>query len=145
MEKLAAYKNKICELVSYNDAAADSMSTANGINPWQMIYVFDGSSSTKVVCEGYSKAFQYLCDLSSFSGDVECHTMGGTMSGGTGAGGHMWNVVTMDDGKNYLVDVTNCNTGTIGSPDKLFLAHTTKSQNANQTHTAARFPMVRLW
>ena len=135
VEKLAAYKNEICKLVSYNDTAADSMNTANGINPWQMIYVFDENSNTNVVCEGYSKAFQYLCDLSSFSGDIECHTVNGTMSGGKGAGGHMWNVVTMDDGKNYLVDVTNCDTGTIGSPDKLFLAHTTKSQNANQTHT----------
>ena len=135
VEKLAAYKEKICELVSYDTAAATSMNTADGIDPWQMISVFDGNSGTNVVCEGYAKAFQYLCDLSTFSGDIECHTVNGVMSGGTGAGGHMWNVVTMDDGKNYLVDVTNCDTGTIGAPDKLFLAHTTNSQNANQTHT----------
>ena len=45
------------------------------------------------------------------------------MDGGTGAGGHMWNIVQMDDGRNYLVDVTNCDEGTIGAPDKLFMAY----------------------
>ena len=44
-------------------------------------------------------------------------------NGGTGAGGHMWNIVQMDDGRNYLVDVTNCDEGTIGAPDKLFMAY----------------------
>ena len=39
----------------------------------------------------------------------------------------MWNIVRMEDGKNYLADVTNCDGtkgGTIsaGFPDKLFLA-----------------------
>ena len=134
-EKLKAYKDAICALVSYNDEAAASTSTTDGINPWQMIWVFDEDSATEVVCEGYAKAFQYLCDLSTFSGDVECHTVSGTMSGGTGAGRHMWNVVTMDDGENYLVDVTNCDTGTIGADGELFMASTTNSANSNQTHT----------
>ena len=44
------------------------------------------------------------------------------MGGGTGAGPHMWNVVRMDNNKNYIVDVTNCDEGTIGAPDDLFLA-----------------------
>ena len=55
----------------------------------------------------------------------------GVMQGGTGAGGHMWNIVTMDDGKNYLVDVTNCDTGTVGAPDKLFLAGGSASGTAD--------------
>ena len=38
------------------------------------------------------------------------------MSGATGAGNHMWNLVRMD-GCNYLVDVTNCDTGTVGASD----------------------------
>ena len=134
-EKLEAYKDAICALVSYNDEAAASTSTTDGINPWQMIWVFDEDSATEVVCEGYAKAFQYLCDLSTFSGDVECHTVSGTMSGGTGAGRHMWNVVTMEDGKNYLVDVTNCDEGAIGENGELFMASTTNSANSNQTHT----------
>ena len=41
-----------------------------------------------MVCEGYSKAFKYLCDLSQFDGDVVCRIATGAM----GAGPHMWNV-----------------------------------------------------
>lgn len=33
----------------------------------------------------------------------------------------MWNLVTTANGINYLVDVTNCDEGTIGAPDKLFM------------------------
>ena len=38
------------------------------------------------------------------------------MSGGTGAGGHMWNIVVID-GKSYLVDVTNSDAGSAGDPE----------------------------
>lgn len=119
-EKLLAYKNEICRLVSYNHSAAENPNTPYG-NPWQLIWVFDGDSGTNVVCEGYAKAFQYLCDLTAFTGSISCYTVTGTMGGGTGAGGHMWNIVTMEDGKNYIVDVTNCDTGTVGADDGLFL------------------------
>lgn len=121
-QKLNAYREAICGLVSYNDAAAKEENDTPYGNPWQLIWVFDDDQDTKVVCEGYSKAFQYLCDLSEFSsGKIVCYTVTGTMGGGTGEGPHMWNIVTMDDGKNYLVDVTNCDDGTVGAPDKLFL------------------------
>ena len=130
-EKLEAYRAKICELVSYNGSAAGG-STGYG-DPWQLIYVFDGDSGTNVVCEGYAKAFQYLCDLSEFSGDVTCYTVTGTMSGGTGAGGHMWNVVQLEN-KNLLVDVTNCDGSAIGAPDKLFLA-AVAGTDSGRTHT----------
>lgn len=116
--KLVAYRNTICELVSYNNEA-----TAPGYpygDPWQLIYVFDGDESTNVVCEGYSKAFKYLCDLSAFTNDITCSLVTGRMAGGTGEGNHMWNVVAIS-GSNYLVDVTNCDTRTVGAPDKLFL------------------------
>ena len=118
-QKLVAYRDEICKLVSYNDAAA-SGSTTYG-DPWQLIYVFDENTSTNVVCEGYSKAFQYLCELSTFSGDVLCYTVTGGIPGA-----HMWNHVTID-GKNYLVDVTNCDDKTIGAPDNLFLKGMTGS------------------
>ncbi|MBO4459881.1 MAG: S-layer homology domain-containing protein [Clostridiales bacterium] len=100
--KLLAYNNKICELTDYNDNAA-----AGGVsygNPWQYIWVFDGDPETKVVCEGYAKAFQYLCDNSVFRGDdVYVITVRGKLAGE----GHQWNIVHMDDDKNYLVDITN--------------------------------------
>ena len=118
-EKLKAYKNAICDMVSYDSSSAD-IGRAYG-DPWQLINVFDDDSSTNVVCEGYSKAFKYLCDMSTFSdSSFSCILVSGNMAGGTGAGGHMWNLVTLDD-KNYLVDVTNCDSHTIGNPDKLFL------------------------
>lgn len=119
-EKLAAYCQEICRLVSFDFAA-----TADGApygDPWQLVNVFDGDPDTNVVCEGYSKAFQYLCDLSEFDGDIVCRTVTGSMSGGD----HMWNVVQMEDGKNYLVDVTNCDSGDTGALDRQFLAGGTR-------------------
>lgn len=119
LEKLQYFKDEICRLTSYNDEAAKDTYTGGYGDPWQLIYVFDGDTSTNVVCEGYAKAFQYLCDQSG----LDCISVTGQLSGGGasgGSGGHMWNVVTLE-GKNYLVDVTNCDEGTVGAPDKLFL------------------------
>lgn len=128
-DKLVAYRNYICEQVSYNSNAAASTDTPYG-DPWQLIYVFDNDSTTDVVCEGYSKAFQYLCDLTDFTNDqIQCYTVTGTTSEN-----HMWNIVTMDDGNNYLVDVTNCDTGSIGSPDKLFLTGTNDRGGADYNY-----------
>lgn len=121
-EKLVAYKDYICDAVSYDNSAASVASTPYG-DPWQLISVFDEDNSTNVVCEGYSKAFQYLCDLSTFTSDrITCYTMTGTMNGGTGAGAHMWNVITMDDGRHYLVDLTNSDEDSAGAYGGLFLA-----------------------
>ena len=118
-DRLEYFRARICALVSYDYAAARGNATSK--DPWQLINVFDGDSSTNVVCEGYAKAFKYLCDLAGIDG-VECRLVTGTMTGGTGAGSHMWNVVRMPDGKNYLVDLTNCDTGTIGASNLLFIA-----------------------
>ncbi len=121
LEKLTSYKNAICDLVSYNhDALAKG--TPYG-DPWQLVYVFDGDSTTNVVCEGYSKAFQYLCDESQFNdgrvSTVVCAT--GMMTTSTGGGGfHMWNLVNIDE-VNYLADITNCDANHVGYPDKLFM------------------------
>ena len=118
VDKLAAYRDAICNLVDYNDYAAYYSDYIPYGNPWQMIWVFDGDPSTEVVCEGYSKAFQYLCDNSTFRcNDIYAITVSGDMRGPNGSGAHMWNVVHMDDGRNYLVDVTNCD----GSGRNLFL------------------------
>ena len=120
-ERLKGYKDEICDLVSYNYDAAN---TGGYGDPWQLIYVFDENPDTNVVCEGYAKAFQYLCDL---DGGLTCYIVTGMMGGGTGAGPHMWNVVALG-GNNYIVDVTNCDEGnttdsySVGYPDKLFLA-----------------------
>ena len=116
-DKLQAYRQYICDQVSYNFSI--NKDTAYG-NPWQLLWVFDGNASTNVVCEGYAKAFKYLCDLTEESngwiGSVETLNVTGTMDGG----GHMWNVVRIN-GTNYLADVTNCDQGMVGCPTKLFL------------------------
>ena len=92
-EKLQYCFNEVKKLVSYNHEAADNNSTPYG-----------------------AKAFKYLCDGLG----IDCYLVSGTMSGGTGAGAHMWNIVRLDN-KSYLVDVTNCDDTTIGTPDNLFL------------------------
>lgn len=117
-EKLTAYKDEICALASYDYSVTTSSAYGNA---HQLIYVFDGDSSTKVVCEGYSKAFQYLCDLTwPYNDPVICYTVTGTMSGGTGAGTHMWNIVSID-GESYLCDLTNSDSATVGKNGDLFL------------------------
>ena len=124
-EKLRGYKNEICELVSYNNSAS---SEADYGNPWQMIWVFDANPDTNVVCEGYAKAFKYLCDHTEFEGSIECILAGGNIVKNSGIEPHMWNVLKMEDKKNYLVDVTNCDYRTMGYPDKLFLAGTDETR-----------------
>ena len=119
-EKLEGYRKEICSLVTYNNAAAGG-GAAYG-DPWQMTYVFDGDPGTNVVCEGYSKAFKYLCDKTAFSSKkISCITATGMMSSSTAYGNHMWNIVRLDDGNNYLADITNCDSGSIGADDLLFL------------------------
>lgn len=133
-EKLKAYLDYIKDAVSYNNEAANNNATPYG-DPWQLIYVFDNNPSTNVVCEGYAKAFKHLCDLSSFSeSDLLCSLVTGTMTVGTSAGPHMWNIVTVG-GRNYLVDVTNCDADTVGAPDKLFLCGAAENVSS-QKYTA---------
>ena len=139
-EKLRGYKDDICDLVSYNYAASGNTSYGN---PWQMIWVFDGDPDTNVVCEGYSKAFKYLCDHTEFEGSIECILVGGYLAR-TGKEPHMWNVLKMEDGNNYLVDVTNCDARTAGYPDKLFLAGTTETMTDSDDNTGYYFGTVRL-
>ena len=121
LEKLNAYKAEICDLTAYDeDAVVDPENNKFYGDPWQMIYVFAGKP---VVCEGYAKAFQFLCDKTSFKKkDIECHTVSGIMNGGTGEGGHMWNILHMDDGCNYMADITNSDKESIGEDGGLFIS-----------------------
>ena len=130
--KLVAYADYIKNAVSYNYAAADKNNNYSYGDPWQLIYVFDENPDTNVVCEGYSKAFKYLCDLTWTGSDPEvaCYLPTGTMDGGTGAGLHMWNIVSIG-GANYLTDITNCDSGTTGAPDQLFLCGAEGSVDAS--------------
>ncbi len=129
--KLVAYREYITKAVDYNFDVANTVNYPYG-DPWQLIYVFDDDPDTKVVCEGYSKAFKYLCDLTWTGSDPEvaCYLPTGTMDGGIGAGLHMWNIVSIG-GVNYLTDITNCDSGTTGAPDQLFLCGAEGSVDAS--------------
>lgn len=106
--KLDAYRAAICDMVSYDYDALDPDREYG--DPWQLIYAFDGDPATNVVCEGYSKAFKYLCDNSTFDNpSVVCYAAFGLMDKGR----HMWNVVSIN-GYSYLVDITNCDNGSVG-------------------------------
>ncbi|MCD8017443.1 MAG: hypothetical protein LUE97_06575 [Oscillospiraceae bacterium] len=117
-DKLTAYKDEICALVSYSTdyAAADYGDI------WQLVWVFDGDETTNVVCEGYSKAFQYLCDLSCFD-SAYCYTVSGALTGTTSSGGHMWNIVRLN-GVSYMADITNSDSGMAGEDGELFMVCT---------------------
>lgn len=136
-EKLCAYRTEICTRTAYDQSASEA-SKIDRNGPWQMPAVFDGDASTNVVCEGYSKAFAYLCQASDFEQDIRCYLVSGELTGNSGtqgAGGHMWNIVAMGDGSHYLADITNCDEQTIGSPDHLFLAGLPGSADSGYTFT----------
>jgi len=123
--KLYSYDAKIRELVDYNhDAWYDGAQQMPYGDPWQLIWVFDNDPATKVVCEGYAKAFHLLCDLSDFENDIVCVNVSGDAGGA-----HMWNIVKMEDGKNYLVDVT----WNDSSPGRYFLKGGTGSVTGGYT------------
>ena len=121
-DRLVYYKDRICNEVVYNEEARQNSETYPDRGPWALIYVFDQDPDTNVVCEGYSEAFQYLCGLTEFqSKKIQVYSVSGMFGGGTGAGPHKWNIVHMDDGFNYLADVTNSDEGTVGWDGRLFL------------------------
>lgn len=107
-EKISYFKDAICDLNSYNYEVLSwtpQETIDNYGDPWQLVYVFDGDPDTKTVCEGYSKAFMFLCNKTFFSSSaINCYTVSGDMDGEA----HMWNIIHWSDNKNYLVDVTNC-------------------------------------
>ena len=105
-EKLRGYYDEIRSLCDYDYDTFNQKMTEEGAtsatvgsNPWNMIYVFDGDEDTKVICSGFSKAFQYLCDKTDFAGNVNCFCASGIY----GAGTHMWNILTLN-GTSYVVD-----------------------------------------
>jgi len=125
-KKLCGYRDYICKEADYNDDAVTHMVDYD-INAWQLIWAFDEDPSTDIVCEGYAKAFQYLCDLSAFNSDIQSHIIGGYAYDRSGSGGHMWNIVTMDDGRNYHVDITFVD----GGFKKAFLCGAEQTKYAN--------------
>ena len=138
-EKLTAYRDYVCDAVSYDHDAARLGSEAYGNGPWQLIRVFDGDASTNVVCEGYAKAFQYLCELTNFSGDVASYIITGDLIDRTGKPGpHMWNHVRIN-GRYWLVDLTNCDVENMPRDWLFFKAPFSQTvQNGSRTYVFQR-------
>ena len=99
--KLCYFRDAICNLTDYNHEAVGDKVYGD---PWQLVWVFDGKPNTKVVCEGYAKAFQYLAGMAT----TEATAI--SVQGRIPAGAHMWNIVATH-GHNYLVDLTNQDSG----------------------------------
>ena len=99
----------INEQVTYNYDAAD-------IGGEEYMYahtaypVFADDKGKAVVCEGYAKAFQLLCNQLGLS----CKSISGMAYTGSGAEPHMWNMVLMPDGNYYAVDLTWDDAGDAG-------------------------------
>jgi len=119
-DKLKAYRDAICEFTDYdfeclanNEPYGDSH---------QFVNVFDNDPDTKVVCEGYAKAFKILCDLSEFDNNIECILIGGTFTSAASSqsGGHMWNNVIINNNV-YLADITNCDFEDLAESEMPFL------------------------
>ena len=104
-EKLKYYHDYILNTITYNTDAAYRQETYG--NAWQMLYVFDNDDTTNVVCEGYSKAFKYLCDHTNFNCNLKCIIVTGDLyQNGRHLGGHMWNNI-IKDGVVLHCDLTN--------------------------------------
>ncbi len=110
IEKIRGYDNELAALTDYNYDAASTGGLYG--NPWQAVSILDGNPSTKAVCEGYAKAFKYLCDLSRFDDPyASCLCVTGQLFANSGdPQPHMWNIMNLD-GQNYLIDVTNDDRG----------------------------------
>ena len=54
------------------------------------------------VCQGYANLFYRLAN----DAGIDCRIVAGLGNGGSGWGGHSWNIVRMDDGKYYCLDAT---------------------------------------
>ena len=132
-DKLNAYREAICSLVSYNYDALNQGTKGVGMDPWNIYYVFDGDSATNVVCEGYAKAFQYLCELSTFNSHIKSYLISGNSQvNALDPDAHMWNHVEID-GRYWLVDLTGCDTNP--QNDDLFLkAPAVQNENASRRY-----------
>lgn len=134
-QALCYFKQKICSLVDYWDDHDKDIAA-----PYGIINVFDLDPDTKVVCEGYSKAFLFLFNEWAKNNEAKadkasCIIVDGVTVGGVTDGGHEWNHVFVN-GYNYVIDVTNCDGDGVGYPDKLFLknviSHTTETYKGEE-------------
>ena len=86
---LKQFHDYLCEATVYTEAP----NAHNIVGP-----LLDGES----VCEGYARTFKLFCNMY----DIPCMVVIGMGASTNGPEAHAWNVVRMEDGKWYGVDVT---------------------------------------
>ena len=93
--------NYIVNKLSYATSALNVEKTT-GVTNDVIRSTYTAFTDDEVVCEGYAKAFKYLCDKY----DIPCITVVGDANNGSSTEGHMWNLVQGDDSNWYTVDCT---------------------------------------
>lgn len=83
------------------DTVAASSHRPNERNIAEAHNIIGALLKRKCVCEGFAKAFKFLCDKI----DLECWVVSGKGSSSIGAGPHAWNIVKIN-GYYHHVDVT---------------------------------------
>lgn len=103
-EKLLAAQHALAARVEYDhDKTGERIHEAAGA-------LLDGRS----VCDGYAKSFKMVCDALG----IPCVIVGGTATQPNSVEAHAWNLVQMENGLWYAVDVTwNDDEGALSSTD----------------------------
>lgn len=98
-DTVKAIHDYVCKYATYDFALNDENFEIAVERAHSALPLFgSGSRGKRFVCEGYAKAFKLLCERC----DVPCFVVGGNAMEEP----HAWNVVQMEDGKWYGVDVT---------------------------------------
>ena len=95
-------KSKYKKALALHDALMNNVTYGGGIYGGQSAYEALTGNKT-AVCAGISRAYKLMCDIVG----IKCYCVYGNAGGGIGtSGAHQWNVIKLDDGKWYEVDVT---------------------------------------
>ncbi|MBO4569198.1 MAG: leucine-rich repeat protein [Candidatus Methanomethylophilaceae archaeon] len=96
--------SRLAAVTSIHDAVCDMLEYDYGDNSEKSYSLYNAVTGDHiVVCEGYAKTFLALCQLHG----IPCVGVTGTATNSQGeVDGHMYNMVQMENGKWYAVDVT---------------------------------------
>lgn len=100
--------DRLIDMVTYDDALADATTAAGdvtdyGYTAYGALVANSRGEANTAVCDGYSFAFEYLCQQ---AGITAMRITGQAGSSPDQMGGHSWNLVQYDDGQWYEVDAT---------------------------------------
>ena len=84
--------DKLMEYVTYDESGKYGGQSA-----------YEALINRKAVCSGIARAYKLMCDIVG----IKCYCVYGNAGEGFGSGGaHQWNIIQLDDGEWYEVDVT---------------------------------------